>query len=918
MAMSRDKRRKASLAVAAVLIQPLVVGTGVTAHAQGIAGAMPQGAPAPQASPPAPPPPPPPPAAGEAPPPPVLDANSPGELPPAIEPGAAGAGTNPDEAALANEPYFNPDELEVIKVTVDRREKRLQDYAGSANAFTQQDLERVGVTSVRELSSTNPSMEIGTQEGNTEIYIRGIGDNNNTELGDPATAVHVDGVYIPRPRGIGSMFYDIERVEVNRGPQGTLRGRNATAGTLNIVTAKPKLKEFAAEGSLQLGNYSQRLAKGMVNIPLGDTLALRFAAFTENRESFYKNATPNSTIIAPESADTLAYRSSLKFSPISALTINIGQDYTQEKGTGYTGSNYQAALLAGVLPNEIPDPRKVYYRGPQPSAQLKHWGVHGTINGDFGPVQLEILASFRDLRYQQTTGGNSGVYYNGSTPGNIDDWGSSYWLTKSKSAVGEIRLYSPDSSRVRWNVGGFGLTEKQYAFLGATVDNSNGYFGQEYNMPDVKDSSLAGFLDATVDLSAILRATAGIRGTHEEKTRNGIGAQWGLKTENSGWGSARFGTEGFAYLADRRDFSNLGPQLNGADPLQTFLSGIQRFGVRDTVPGLAANGGLTSASWGSVTYESGKYKDNYIDYRLGLDADVARGHLVYASLNTGHHSGGFNDNVAIPNSNVAPVAPTYRPESLYAFEVGTKNEFADKKLRLNAAGFLYLYHDQIFQVVQAVNNINDLPPGAVPVGSDPGSTAVRVNAARSTILGAEFDAAYRLPFGLIASVSGMLLRAQFDQGDLFDNRSAYGVVDAKTDPNAAKINKVSVAGNTLPRAPHVTLNYSLQQNIRTSFGWFDWIVTAQTRSKYYMTVFNGNGFTPSGEVNPNLSDSVPMYTRLDAGLGYTRPDGKTRLDVFGNNLTNATYMTTFINTPGLNLRYFNSPRQAGVRMSLYW
>src|SRR5690606_23066111 len=92
--------------------------------------------------------------------------------------------------------------------------------------------------------------------------------------------------YVARPRGVGSMFFDIERVEINRGPQGTLRGRNATAGSLNIISKAPVLQEWDAEASLQLGNYSQKLAKGMVNIPLGDTVALRFAAFTENRDPF--------------------------------------------------------------------------------------------------------------------------------------------------------------------------------------------------------------------------------------------------------------------------------------------------------------------------------------------------------------------------------------------------------------------------------------------------------------------------------------------------------------------------------------------------------------------------------------------------------------------------------------------------------
>ena len=101
-------------------------------------------------------------------------------------------------------------------------------------------------------------MNIANQEGNIEIYIRGVGSSNNTELGDPAAAPHINGIYIPRPRGMGTMFYDLERVEVNKGPQGTLYGRNAMAGTLNIITAKPRLDRFGGYVQFGGGNRDQR------------------------------------------------------------------------------------------------------------------------------------------------------------------------------------------------------------------------------------------------------------------------------------------------------------------------------------------------------------------------------------------------------------------------------------------------------------------------------------------------------------------------------------------------------------------------------------------------------------------------------------------------------------------------------------
>jgi iron complex outermembrane receptor protein len=125
-----------------------------------------------------------------------------------------------------------------------------------------------------------------------------------------------------------------------------------------------------------------------------------------------------------------------------------------------------------------------------------------------------------------------------------------------------------------------------------------------------------------------------------------------------------------------------------------------------------------------------------------------------------------------------------------------------------------------------------------------------------------------------------------------------------------------LSGNHLPRAPVLSVNYALSQRIPTSFGRFDWQVSAQTRSAQYMTVFNGDGKDARGNVNANLSDKVPSYTRVDVNIGYTIPNGRLRLDAFVLNLTDVAYMTSLINTPSLNLRFFNPPRQIGARVTV--
>jgi iron complex outermembrane receptor protein len=801
-----------------------------------------------------------------------------------ISPGA------PSAAAGSGEPYFD-EQLDVITVTVDRREKSLQDYAGSATALSQEELERAGVNSVRALGNTTPYANIGTQEGNIEIFIRGVGSDVNTELSDPAAATHIDGIYIPRPRGVGSMFFDLERVELHRGPQGTLRGRNATAGTLNIVTAKPRLSEWGASGSLQLGNYAQRLTRAMVNVPIGDSLALRFATFSENREPFYENAGPIHTLAASESADVLAYRASAKWVPMEKLTVVIGHDYMQEKGTGFSGTNYNPALTAGLLPEEVPNPRAVIYRGPQGRQNLRHWGVNGDITLALGPVNIGYLGGYRDLTFRQVSAGNAGVAFRGRETPELDNWGTSYWHTTSESVVQELRIFAPDTERVRWTAGGFFFNEKQTTFLGNTADQSSGFAGVEFNMPKVDGRSWAGFLDATADILKSLRGTAGIRITNETKSRDGIGHVYSF----SGTGDEpfRFGTEGFRFAGrNRTDY-----RVNGEPraPFGDFRNGVANFGVRDTLSNALDNPGVTLGD--NLNEQHGSYEDTFFDFRAGLDYDLSPEHLLYVMFSTGHKSGGFNDNVRLESG--GSIAPRFKPEVLYSTELGSKNEFLNRRLITNFSGFWYEYKDQQAQTIQEIQDTGE--DGAIAASS------VRFNAASSRIFGLEADATARLPLGFALNLAMMLLDARFADGKVADTRLGYGASDQPI---------VQLEGNRLPRAPIASLNYSVGQTIESSVGYWDWLLAGQTKSKQYMTVFNGEGKDSEGAVNPNLSDDVPTYTRLDASVGYMRPDGKTRIDAFVTNVTDVAYMTSIINTPGLNLRFFNPPRQFGLRLTL--
>ncbi len=356
----------------------------------------------------------------------------------------------------------------------------------------------------------------------------------------------------------------------------------------------------------------------------------------------------------------------------------------------------------------------------------------------------------------------------------------------------------------------------------------------------------------------------------------------------------RFGTEGFKYAGrDRTDFTS-------NKDVTDFTSGIGRYGVRDTIDE-AINGGDSDLSLGgSLNEQDGDYDDNFLDFRLGVDADLTPDNLAYAMFSTAHKSGGFNDQVVLPDG--SSVEAAYEPESLYSVELGSKNQFMERKVTVNATLFGYLYKNLQYQSVQQIADTDT-------TGSDAqiAASAVRFNAAEARILGLEIDADWKLPAGFDAKVSAALLNAKFTEGKVLDDRQGFGLGAPE----------VSITGNYLVRSPVLTINYGLSQTIETGVGYFDWIVSAQTKTKYYMTPFNGDGKDQNGNPAPLLSDVVPAHTRVDAGVGWTKSEGDIRVEGFVSNLTNVNYMTSIINTPGLNLRFFNPPRQMGVRVSLY-
>jgi iron complex outermembrane receptor protein len=182
--------------------------------------------------------------------------------------------------------------LEEIVVTAQKRAENLQDVPITITALSADRLEDSGFNNISDLAMMSPSMQFGNFGPITFVTMRGIGNENTTAGGDPGVAMHIDGVYLGRPAAALFTAFDMERVEILRGPQGTLYGRNATGGSINLITKKPDLEAFTGEADITYGDYDWVRARARVNVPLSETVGLRLAAYKEERDGYTENNYP--------------------------------------------------------------------------------------------------------------------------------------------------------------------------------------------------------------------------------------------------------------------------------------------------------------------------------------------------------------------------------------------------------------------------------------------------------------------------------------------------------------------------------------------------------------------------------------------------------------------------------------------------
>ena len=507
--------------------------------------------------------------------------------------------------------------LTEIIVTAQRRSENLQDVPISVTAITAEMLESRGVAGTGDLAAAVPGLTLNTQ-GYLRPFIRGIGDNAVGPGFEGGVALYIDGVYQGASYANLFSLSNIDRIEVLKGPQGTLFGRNSTGGLIQIITLEPS-ETFGGNASLTAANYEDYTGDLYVTGGLAPGVALNFAAHAESQGEGWGREQFNGGETYRINHD-ISLRSSLLIEPSDATKIRVTADYSNTSGNVATSIKLFPGTTV-ALPGYIPPTGSPWNTNEDLPGFTQMWneGLSANVTQELGFASLNSITAYRKSRLRLLfDGDDTNVPFI-----NIDN------TTPDNQFSQELQLTSNPGSRLKWTAGVFYYDASSKFDPAAGILPAMGLTQLIYSTLGTR--SVAGYAQATAPLTDDTNLELGVRDTQERKN-----------------------------ITDSR--------------IQVVLPG----------------GALPPAA----IFPTQSVKNNTPTWRVSLDHRFSPEAMVYASYNRGFKSGGFNGQ--------NPGNPAFLPEKLDAYEIGTKTDLFDRRLRLNASTFYYNYKN--IQVTRYVNS----------------------------------------------------------------------------------------------------------------------------------------------------------------------------------------------------------------------
>lgn len=567
-----------------------------------------------------------------------------------------------------------------IVVTASRRSESVQRAALSIQAISSDAIARANIAKPEDLAAIAPGVQIGSAGAYAQAYIRGVGNFATNAFAESSVAFNLDGVYISRSWAIRGSFFDLDRVEVLKGPQGTLYGRNASGGAVNIITAKPKLDELGGFAEFQAGNFNLLQGTAALNVPLGDTLALRASGMVISRDGYLSDDYSDD--------ETQAGRLQLLWKPNSDVSLLVSGQYQHIGGNG-EGSTLQPQLpgdkwrgqtdpaVVELITGSLPLGPLLTFPKTDGYLDIDVYSLTAELNWYLGFATLTVLPAYREANQRS-------LHYNAGFPTQAAE------NNKQKSV--EVRLGN-DGDKLKWVLGAFYFDEITKNLPGQSdLLVNQGFSTQDTHNLNLNTRSYAAFGQATFSVTDSFRLTGGLRYTYERKRNDELLFSYGLPDPNTS--ACAPAAPGYA-----NTFVPTAPFPPQFCRLDTVVNG-------QTVPGVSINNRQT---YNSVTWKA------------GVEYDLAPQSMAYASVSTGFKSGGVY---------TAPPPNTFRPEKLTSYEVGVKNRFLDNRLQVNLEAFLWKYKD---------HQESFIGPTSIPGLF----TFVTQNAGKATLYGADLDVVFK-------------------------------------------------------------------------------------------------------------------------------------------------------------------------------
>ena len=750
-----------------------------------------------------------------------------------------------------------------IIVTANKREESLNKVGLTVTAISGAVLAERKITSLQDVASIVPGLAFAPSANNTPILtLRGIGFNESSLGVYPAVSVYVDQAPLPFPVLASHSGFDLDRIEVLKGPQGTLFGQNSTGGAINYIAAKPT-NNFRAGGDVSYGRFNRIEGNGYISGPLAENLRARLAVSAVNSDGHQISYT------RPEDRNGktsyIAGRFLLDWNPTSAIRLAFSLSAWRDRSEPLAG---QYILLQPQTPGDE-QPQEVAAPFSPESPRAADWAtginrprsnrrfIQPALRADIDltdNLTLTSLTSYSRYKQSQTTDGDGSALI-------VTDIQEDDGYIRSFNQ--ELRLSNGSASPFRWVLGG--NYEKSTTFerqLLVYPDNNSfspgkNFIFQNFQQGHQSIRNYAGFGNVEYDLAEKLTVKAAARYT---KSRN--------RSEICGFDAGDGRIAGL--------FNFLG-SLFATRPF-TPVSSSGRF--ENNCFSLGPQGHPTGVPFTDTLTE-----DN-VSWRAGLDYRVTSTTLAYVNVSRGYKAGSFPILAAATTAQFAPVTQ----ESVTAYEAGLKTRFFDRRAQLNAAVFYYDYRDK--QVLTKV--------------ADPifGILDQLRNIPKSRVMGAEADLTVR-------PINGLTLGASVTYLDTSIRRYS-GVDYVGTARN--------FAGQPLPFAPK--WSYGLNADYRWSRrdGGSPFIGVSVSGRSATDTVPGGNSIRAINGLNTRVLPGLVYpfrtnaFTTVDGRIGYDGPDKRWSVTVFGKNIFNKYYWTNVVTASDFSARYAGPPATYGVTL----